>query len=414
MSDDNWRNDLFSPTEVDARHAAYARLARLGPLQPVVMPHGSKAWLVTGYEEARALLTDPRVMKLSPSHGAFAKRLPPEVARGIHHHMLYSNPPDHTRLRRLVSGAFTKRRVEHMAPYVEKLTDSLLDGLDTTVPIDLVAQFSYPIPMAVITALLGIPDRAAADFRRWTAPLMSPELVGYDAYASAATSLLGMLRELVDSKRRRPSDDLLSDLIHERDGDDRLTEDELTSMSYLLVLAGHETTVNLITNTVLALVRHPDQLARLRSAPDIIDAVIEEALRFDGPLQNTMPFKAVVPVEVGDVAIPAGDLLFVSIMAANRDPRRFEEPDLLDVSREQKSHVAFGHGVHHCLGAPLARLEARIAVAKLVERFPDIDLAVPVAELARTPSVTMNALDTLPVSLLGTPTRRRRGQFSGQ
>jgi cytochrome P450 len=392
----------FNAAEEGRRHVLWAEMSATSAVHRTVLPHGTPAWLVTGFDEARAVLTDPRFVKLGPSSGAFARKLPEHVAGGIHNHLLYTNPPDHGRLRRLVTAAFTRRRVEQTAPFVRQVTADVLDRLDGDAgngEIDLAARFAYPIPMAVIGALLGIPAAQQTDFQTWTAPLMSPELVGYDAYAASALPLLDFLRGLIADKRSQPADDLLSALIHARDGNDRLSEDELTSMVYLLVLAGHETTVNLITNTVLALLTHPAALAALRQAPDTIDQVVEETLRYDGSTQTTMPLTTRTDVHVDGVTIPSGSLVFVSLLAANRDPARFTHPARFDPERTDQGHLAFGHGIHYCLGAPLARLETRVAISELVARFPAMRLAVPPRALGRTPSVTMNALDSLPVVL---------------
>jgi cytochrome P450 len=209
--------------------------------------------------------------------------------------------------------------------------------------------------------------------------------------------MLDFLYELIEEKRQNPGDDLFSELIAARDGGDRLSEDELTGMAYLLVLAGHETTVNLIANGMLALLTHPDQLALLRAEPERIDGAVEELLRYDGPVQTAMPAVASEPIQVGDVTIQTGDLIFIVLIAANRDPDRFPEPERLDIRREPAGHLTFGHGVHHCLGAPLARLEARIAIGTLVERFPSLELARPADELLRTPSILMHGLESLPL-----------------
>jgi cytochrome P450 len=207
------------------------------------------------------------------------------------------------------------------------------------------------------------------------------------------------VRELIAAKRAEPRDDLLSALIAVHEGSDRLSQDELTSMVFLLLVAGHETTVNLIVSGTLALLRHPDQLALLRAEPERLPAAVEELLRYDGPLQVTVPSIAAAPIEVGGVTIPAGDVVLPALLAANRDPGRFPEPDRLDVTRASNSHMAFGHGLHHCLGAPLARLEGRIALGSLITRFPGLRLADPATEPPRNPGLIMNGLIALPVVL---------------
>jgi cytochrome P450 len=315
------------------------------------------------------------------------------------HHLLALDPPDHTRLRKLVSAAFTRRRCELLAPRVQDLADELVAGFADRDEVDLVAAFAHPLPITVICELLGVPEADRGAFRGWTKPLVAGGMAGFEAYSTAATALVGYLRELLARKRREPADDLLSALVAVRDGGDALTEDELTSMVFLLLVAGHETTVNLIGNGVLALLTHPDQRAALRARPDGIAAAVEELLRFDGPLQSAIPMISARATRIGGTPVPAGELVVVSLMAANRDPARYPDAARLDLGRDATGHLAFGHGVHHCLGAPLARLEGRIALATLLDRFPGMRLAAPADELSRAPGLLMNGLNELPVRL---------------
>ncbi|TWF75930.1 cytochrome P450 [Pseudonocardia hierapolitana] len=391
----------WTATADGARHRAYAALAARGPVQQVPLPGGASGWLVTSDDAARAALMHPGLSKGGPERAPFADELPPGIAAAINHHMLAMDPPDHTRLRKLVAAAFTRRRTEALAPGVQQLADDLLDRLAEQDEADLITAFAYPLPIAVICRLLGVPDTDHHLFREWTGPLVvGGNMAGVEAYAAAATALVAYVRELLAEKRRRPADDLLSALVAVRDGGDRLTEDELTSMVYLLLLAGHETTVNLIGNAVLALLTHPGRLALLRAEPERLPAAVEELLRFDGPLQSAIPTITTEPVEIAGTRIPAGANVVVALLAANRDPDRHARPDELDLSRtEVLGHLAFGHGVHHCLGAPLARLEGRIALGSLIARFPRLRLAVPAAEITRTPGFMMNGLAELPVRL---------------
>jgi cytochrome P450 len=393
--------DPWTATGDGARHDAYAALATHGPVQQVRLPTGAPAWLVTSHEAARIALTHPGLSKGGPARAPFADELPPGIAAAINHHTLAMDPPDHTGLRKLVSAAFTRRRTEALAPGIQRLADDLLTRLTDQDEADLIAAFAYPLPIAVICRLLGVPDADHHLFREWTAPLVvGGNMAGVEAYSAAATALVAYVRELLAEKRSRPADDLLSALVAVRDGGDRLTEDELTSMVYLLLLAGHETTVNLIGNGALALLTHPDQLALLRAEPERLPAAVEELLRFDGPLQSAIPAVATEPVEIAGVTVPAGANVVVALLAANRDPDRLTHPDRLDLTRtEMLGHLAFGHGVHHCLGAPLARLEGRIALGSLITRFPRLRLAVPAAEIVRTPGFLMNGLAELPVRL---------------
>jgi cytochrome P450 len=400
------RPDPFTATTDVARRAAYAALAAAGPVVRLPLPSGQLAWLVTGHAHVRQVLVDPRLRRGGPN-GPFAADLPPGIDVALNSSMLTADPPDHGRLRRLVSAAFTRRRVDAMAARIQQITDDLLDDLpaDPAQPVDLVEAFAYPLPMTVICHLLGVPDDLRPRFRACSRVLVTGSLAGLDVYHAAATEMVGILRGLVADRRVAPSADLLSALVAARDGeggDDRLTEDELTSTAFLLLVAGHETTVNLVANGVHALLERPDQLALLRAEPHGLSAAVEELLRHDGPVQVTIPLVTVEPVEVGGVVIPAGEVVVPGLLAANRDPARFARPDRLDLQRLDGGHVAFGHGVHHCLGAPLARLEGRIALGTLIGRYPGLRLAVPADDLVRPPSFLMNGLAALPV-LLGEP-----------
>jgi cytochrome P450 len=389
----------FTAVRDGERHAIYAKLLAEGPVHHVTMLTGRTAWLVTEHAQARALLSDPRLVKGGWEAGVYAKMLPEHVARGIHTHMLMSDPPDHTRLRKLVTSVFTRRRVEKLAPRIQEMTDELLAALDGAETVDLVSALAYPLPIGVICELLGIPKESWAAFRAWSAPLVAAGFFSFEEFQAAAISMLDFTRELIEEKRRVPQDDLLSDLIAARDGAERLTEDELTSMMYLLIIAGHETTVNLIANGVRALLTHPDQLALLRADPALLEPAIEELLRYDGPVQTTLPYWTTEPIEIGGTAIAAGEIVVVSLNAANRDPAQFPQPDRLDFTREGAGHTAFGHGLHYCLGAPLARVEARIAIGTLLDRFPGLRLDGPADALTWAPSMIMNGLTALPVRL---------------
>ncbi len=397
---------LFGPASPGARHAAYAALAAAGPVHRVTLPDGTPAWLVTGYDAVRAVLTDPRLVK---NTGYRPGLLPPAIDAAMNSDLLHRDPPDHTRLRRLVSGAFTRRRVDALAPRIQQIADGLLDDLtDALVErgvADLIGAYAYPLPITVIGELLGVPAQDQAGFREWSTTLVGGPTVGPDEWVAAAITLIGFVRELVAAKRALPADDLLSALVAACDGADHLTEDELTSMVFLLLVAGHETTVNLIGNGAYTLLTHPDQLALLRAEPERLAATIEELLRFDGPVQVATFRWTTAPVAIGDTVIPAGELVIPGLLAANRDPGRVADPAAFDPTRGDDvgevgaAHLAFGHGVHYCLGAQLARLEGRIALGSLFARVPDLRLAVPAADLRLRASVLMHGLAALPVAV---------------
>jgi cytochrome P450 len=378
-----------------SRHATYAALSADGPVRRITLPDGTPAWLVTGYNEVRQVLTDPRVIRTGPGGTPFADDLPAGINTALNTTMLGLDPPAHTRLRRLVGGVFTHRRIHAMEPRIQQITDRLLDGVTGRDHVELIEALAYPLPLTVICDLLGVPENARPQFQFWSRVLIRGTLAGRDAYVEAAIAMTGVLRGLVAYKRRHPADDF----VNARDHGDRLDEDELTSMAHLLLVAGHETTVNLIANGTCALLRHPGQLALLRAAPDRLPAAVEEVLRHDGPLQVSPPLVTAAPIEVGGVTVAAGEVVVPGLLAANRDRSRWPDPERLNFDSAPLGHVAFGHGVHHCLGAPLARLEGRIALGTLLNRFPLLRLAVPPEELVRSPGLLMNGLTALPIAL---------------
>jgi cytochrome P450 len=370
----------------------------------IALPAGGSGWLVTGWADVRQVLTDPRLHRRGPGGGPFADELPDGRGTALYTSMLAANPPDHARLRRLVASAFTRRRVDGLAPRIQRITDDLLDALpaDPDRPVDLVDALAYPLPMTVICELLAVPEERRSEFRACSRVLAAGTVAGRGPYTDAAVAMVRMLRGLIAERRAAPGDDLLSALVAARDEDDRLTEDELTSTAFLLLVAGHETTVNLVDNGVRALLANPAQLALLRAEPHRIADAVEELLRLDGPVQVTLPLTATEPIELGGVTVAPGDVVVPGLLAANGDPARFADPHRLNLRRVDGGHVAFGHGSHHCLGAPLARLEGRIALGTLLGRYPRLRLAVPDDELERSPSFLMNGFAALPV-LLGAP-----------
>lgn len=387
-------------TFVQNPHELYRWLRGEGPAHPVVMWGGVRAWLITRYSEARALLNDPRLSK--DQAGALA--LFPPGTGGSHTsslniNMLLKDPPDHTRLRRLVVKAFTAGAVQQLRPRIERIADELLDAIEVaaaTGAVDLMEFFAAPLPMRVIGELLGVPVADADNFRAGVEPVLTT--TDPDELRSAMAALTALLGHLIAGKRDRPGDDLLSALVAVSDDGDQLSEAELLATAYLLILAGYETTVNLIGNGILALLQDRTQLEMLRANPSRLPDAVEEFLRFDSPLNiATMRFTTEA-ILVGEVAIPSGEFVVIALLAANHDPDKFDEPDRLDVNRNPNAHLAFGHGIHYCLGAPLARLEAQIALGRLLERFDRITLDN-TATLQYRPSTLMRGLTALPVRL---------------
>ncbi|WP_328637742.1 cytochrome P450 [Streptomyces canus] len=355
----------------------YRRLRDTAPVHRIAGPDGTPAWIVTRYDDVRAALADPRLSldKRYATAGTYKGfSLPPALDANL----LTMDPPDHTRIRRLVGRAFTPRRIEQLRGPIRRTADRLLDALGSHGTTDLIASYAAPLPITVICDLLGIPDEHRLDFRVWTDTLVAPDpAAGPAAAKEAVVAMLGFFTRLLADKRREPADDLLSDLIAVRDEGDRLSEDELMSLAFLILFAGYENTVQLIGNAVLALFQHPGQLAALREDPARFPAATEEFLRYEGPALLAIRRFPVEDVTIGGVTVPAGETVWVSPSAANRDPDRFPDPDRLDLARDASGHLALGHGIHYCLGAPLARAETEIALAALLERFPDLALAEP-------------------------------------
>jgi cytochrome P450 len=392
--------------DLDDPFPLFAEVRDLGAVHPATLADGHDAWLVVRYDEAMAALNDPRLSKnmhaaLASGSDVVAEGLPgPEFAR----HMLTVDPPDHTRLRRLVSSAFSPRRVEALRPHVQTITDDLLDGIAAHGPdgsVDLVPTFAFPLPFTVICELLGVPSADRASLGREFTQLLVPTSTAaeYAVAKQASDAVVGMLKELVAAKQAEPGDDLVSALIGARDGDERLDNQELLSTIFQLMVAGHDTTASLIGNSVVALFRNPSQLSELRSDPDKIPAAIEEFLRYDAPVPHSTFRYTVEPVTLGGVTIPAGAQVIICLAAANRDADKYPRPESLDVDRAVSRHLAFGHGVHHCLGAPLARMEGHLALGSLLQRFPELALAVPSEDLhwAHGDGLVLRGLSELPV-----------------
>jgi cytochrome P450 len=375
-------------------YAVHARLRAQHPVAQVIMPGGTPAWLVTGYAQARAALTDPRLGKLPKGW----RPDPDSLLASLDLHMLNLDPPDHERLRKLVNKAFTARRVEELRPRITAITTGLLDDMSTRREVDLLTSFAFPLPITVICELLGVPVADRDQFRAWSATIVA-DTVSSEVFQAHATAMTGYFQALIATRRREPADDLLSALISARDDKDRLSENELLSMAFLLLVAGHETTVNLIASGVLALLLNPGELARLRADHSLLGAAVEELLRYVNPVNNATFRFTGEPVEIGGVPIGPGEVVLVSLSGANRDPSRYADPERLDLGRDSRGHLAFGHGIHYCLGAPLARLEAEIAFTGLLERFGSMTLAVPPNALRWRPSTLIHGLESLPVRL---------------
>ncbi|MET9853503.1 cytochrome P450 [Streptomyces sp. NPDC006450] len=349
----------------------YARLCAEGPVHRVKTADGQEVWLIVGHQEARQALTHPAVSKNWLTSGLYADREQTEASAN----MMRADPPNHTRLRRLVASSFAPGRIETLRPRIQEIVDRLLDGMEALPErrADLIEVFARPLPVTVICELLGVGEADRGAFHGWITEMVSP--TGVESENAAVRAMTGYTAGLVDAKIADPGEDLLSDWVTSRgDGGDRLSRRELVAMAVLMMVGGHETTTHLVSNGMRALLTHPDQLAALRADPaGLIDGAVEEVLRYEGPVETATFRFAAADLEIGDTFIEAGSGILVCLAAADRDPARFDRPDTFDIRRPSRGgHIAFGHGIHHCVAAPLGRLEGRIAIWSLVERFPDL------------------------------------------
>jgi cytochrome P450 len=379
--------------------AFYRRMREEGPVTPVILPFSSsRVWLVTRYADVRAALADPRLYKDWAGKLTGPDWAPGEETAFLSVHLLNADPPAHTRLRKLVSRGFTARRVADLRPRIEAITASLLDALASGPDeVDLIQTFAFPMPVTVICELLGIPAGDRDRFKEWSDAIVSND--ERRDIRNTGAQMYFYFTDLVAAKRARPADDLVSALIEASDSGDALDERELIAMLFLLLIAGYETTANLIASGTLALLTHPAEMSRLRADPSLLPGAVDELLRFVNPLNHATDRFTMEPVEIGGVTIPAREWVLCVTSSANRDPDRFSAPDTLDVGRDASGHVAFGHGIHFCLGAPLARLEGEVAFAALLSRFPSLALAADPASLRWRHSSLIHGLETLPVRL---------------
>ncbi|MEZ4504244.1 MAG: cytochrome P450, partial [Dehalococcoidia bacterium] len=374
---------MFNPFLPSFLKDPYPSYAALRAREPVHRSMALQAWVITSYDRCVEVLRDP------DTYSSEMERAQSQLGRALNQQRaesplgqvptaLNSDPPTHTRLRGIVNRAFTPRTVEEMRPHIERLTAELLDAIEPGTPFDLMSALAQPLPVIVIAEMLGIPPGDRERFKRWSDAIAAatgvltplPEI---EAARRAAQELIDYLEPIVEARRRQPEGDLLSALVQAEDEGHRLTRDELLAFAILLLVAGNETTTNLIGNGTLALLRNPDQLDVLRADPELLSNAIEELVRYDSPVQGVVRFTK-RPADLGGQTIAEGDTVLVMLGAANRDPAHFTEPEVLDVRADRERHIAFGLGPHFCLGAPLARMEAEIAFRGLLERFPALTL----------------------------------------
>ncbi|MEV6900088.1 cytochrome P450 [Amycolatopsis sp. NPDC051372] len=375
------------------------RLREARPVSPMLFPDGHEGWLVTGYDEVRQLLADTRFSSrqdLGVMHvpyetpGMPAATEPSPQVPGL---FIAMDPPDHTRLRRKLTGAFTVKRMKQLEDHIAEVVERQLDAMAQLTPtVDLVKEFALPVPSLVICELLGVPYEDRADFQANSAKFLvkEQELEEKVAAYGALTTYLG---NLVAGKRAEPGEDILSDLARQDD----LSIEELTGIAFLLLLAGHETTANMLALGTFALLEHPEQLAELRADPELLPGAVEELMRYLSVVDINFRY-ATEDLELGGETIPAGSTVVVSTLAANHDPRRFENPDTLDIRRNSRGQLTFGHGVHQCLGQQLARIEMRAGFAALLRRFPTLQLAIPADQVKLRTDMNIYGVHELPVT----------------
>jgi cytochrome P450 len=415
---------LFSADFKERAFQAYAAMREKGPVASVTLPTGEPIWFVTQYAEAVAFLKDDERFANDPSSALTEEEYAQLFQQATEHlsveqqqmaaqtdeilrrNLLAVDPPDHSRLRRLVAIPFTPKYIEGLRPRVQAIADTLLDAVEARTDetgrreMELISDFAYPLPLTVISEMLGIPLADRDTFREWSQAAVSftPADRANPAVTAKLIEFIAYLRRLVADKRSNPGDDLLSGLVLAEAEGDKLSENELLSMIFLLIVAGHETTVNLIGNGMLALFEHPEQRARLQEDPNLLKAAIEEMLRYYGPVEMSLTRWVRQDTEFGGQRLRRGEQILALLASANHDGEQFPNPDLFDISREPNRHAAFGTGIHSCLGATLARLEGQIAFATLLSRMPDLALAIPRAEVRWRDATFLRGLTQLPVT----------------
>ncbi|WP_395372683.1 cytochrome P450 [Streptomyces tubercidicus] len=409
MSSSSEPVELYGPEYKRNPYPLYAELRERGPVHRVRFPSGVHAWLITGYEAAHRALTDPRLGKHhSRGNAAWRARasiMPEPQHSQLQVHLLHQDPPRHTALRRLITDAFAPQRVEALRPRFQEMADALLDGLPDSGGTDLVDRFAARFPFQVLAEVIGLPpefaDRFDRDWGKVVQPV-GPEDPGRPAYEARLRGLQQYIADLVRHKRAEGGEDLLSRLVAARDAD-QIGKEELDSMVFQLLVAGQEPVTNQITTALVTLLRHPAHLAELAARPELLPRAVDELLRHDSAFELTTWRFFAEDTELYGTRIPAGDSVIVSLSAANRDARQFPDADALHFDRTPNPHLAFGHGIHFCPGATLARIELQVALGTLLRRLPELRFAVPEDELEWTPAVLARGVLRLPVTYGGCP-----------
>ena len=398
--------DLTSQEFYRNSNEIFAELREADPIFQQTSPFGTRMWYVTRYADVDAVLRDSDRFVLD-FRRAFdpdtlaRMRERPQLMDMVNNHLLTKDGEDHRRLRSLVTKAFTPRMIAGMRPRIQQIAEELLDGVASRGKMDLVEDFAFPLPITVIAEMLGIPVEDRASFRKWSdAFVTAPFTSGFDdnAFFESAMGFVAYLGRIFEERRQHPRGDLISGLLQAEEAGDRLSTEELFSMVVLLIIAGHETTVTLIGNAVVAMLAHPALLGHLKSHPDEMPRAVEEFLRYESPVQRSIARWVTEDTLLGDKQLRRGDMLIAVLGSANRDEGVFNHPAQLDAGRENNTaHMAFGKGIHYCLGAPLARLEGEIALNTLLRRLPNLRLSVPAEELMYRQTPLFHAFEHIPV-----------------
>ncbi|MGE7823750.1 cytochrome P450 family protein [Paenibacillus sp. NPDC093718] len=395
-ANESLKNVLFTKEFTHNPYPVYEKLRQSDPILNLQFPDGRFGWLISNYEEAVEALKDGRFSK------DVAKAMGQEQTSVFSTNMLFSDPPDHKRLRGLVQKGFTPQRIADMRGHIQEIADNLLDAVSTKDSIHLIDEYAFKLPIIVISEILGVPTEDQDKFRVWSNSIIGASNQEMnEQVVQHMNEFIAYLKDWFAKVREQPGDDMISQLVIAENEGDRLSEQELYGVVTLMIIAGHETTVNLIGNGVLALLEHPEQRKLLQEQPELIHGAIEEMLRYNGPVEFSTSRWAAEDMDFHGVHMKKGDLVVIALNSANRDASQFEKPDIFDITREKSQHLAFGKGIHLCLGAPLARLEGEIAINTLLRRYPHFELQRGIDELEWRPGMIVRGVKEIPISLHG-------------
>ncbi|WP_339223984.1 cytochrome P450 [Paenibacillus sp. FSL W7-1332] len=393
-ANESLKNVLFTKEFTHNPYPVYEKLRQSDPILNLQFPDGRFGWLISNYEQAVEALKDGRFSK------DIAKAMGQEQTSVFSTNMLFSDPPDHKRLRGLVQKGFTPQRIADMRGHIQEIADNLLDAVSSRDTINLIDDYAFKLPIIVISEILGVPTEDQDKFRLWSNSIIGASNQEMnEQVVQHMNEFIAYLKDWFAKVREQPGDDMISQLVIAENQGDRLSEQELYGVVTLMIIAGHETTVNLIGNGVLALLEHPEQRKLLQEQPELIHGAIEEMLRYNGPVEFSTSRWAAEDMDFHGVHMKKGDLVVIALNSANRDASQFENPDIFDITREKSQHLAFGKGIHLCLGAPLARLEGEIAINTLLRRYPHFELQRDIDELEWRPGMIVRGVKEIPISL---------------